>query len=197
MQKPRPPDVPRSPEILLRRRGQLGEWQNHRRRDRYRESAPSRLESKWRIVPVEREPGPRRGHVPPVGRCTGTKVSSSQLRERTGEGRTCSGFVRPPPGDRASFDPDADADGWGVSLARRDVFRDDHGTVYRTENVELVCLDTCRGGPRVDYRYRPSDADQDAKIGLDGQWPYSKMRAYLLANWRTFVDEVRSYRADR
>lgn len=104
-----------------------------------------------------------------------------------------SGFVEPEPGDERNFDPDQDAIEWGVSLARRDVWRDADGRVVHTDNVELCCLDTCHGGPHIDYRYVPATAERDLTVTLRGSWPYSKMRAFLLSNWRGLVDDARTY----
>lgn len=99
------------------------------------------------------------------------------------------GFVEPEPVEGEHFDPDVDAEAWGVSIARRTVHTDADGTVVHTENEEVVRMDTRHGTPHIDYEFMPS-GHPARKETLDGRWPYSRMKRFLEANWRVYVDEA-------
>lgn len=88
------------------------------------------------------------------------------------------GFVDPAPVEGREYDPDEDADEYGVVLAR---------STSVGSNVEVVRLDTAHGRPHLDRLYLPHDAGTSRKIWLDADYPYDRMRRYLLANWRQFV----------
>lgn len=99
------------------------------------------------------------------------------------------GFVEPPPAEGDRYDPDVDADAWGVSIARRIVYTDADGTVVHTDTEEVVRMDTRHGTPHIDYLFMPPSHSGRKEI-LDGAWPYSKMRRFLESNWREYVDEA-------
>ncbi len=40
----------------------------------------------------------------------------------------------------------------------------------------------------MDRLYLPPDSDEDRKEWLDDEYTYARMKAYLLANWKAFVD---------
>lgn len=89
------------------------------------------------------------------------------------------GFVEPPPLEGEDYDPDEDADEYGVVLARSTAFG---------SNVEVVRLDTAHGRPHLDLVYLPPEARANRKIWLDEGYTYVRMKQYLLANWRRFLD---------
>ena len=96
------------------------------------------------------------------------------------------GFVEPEPADGAAYDPDVDADGYGVSLAQS-------ASGPLDETTEIVVMDTRHMGPHLDKRYLPSEADEQAKVELGEEWDYTRMKQYLLANWQDFVDRYLAY----
>ena len=89
------------------------------------------------------------------------------------------GFVRPEP-TGSGYDPNTDADNWGVSVAQKQV---------TNSNVEVVRLDNAHGqDPHIDKEYLPSDTDEAQKRQLSGSWPYSRMRQFLLTKWTDYAD---------
>lgn len=89
------------------------------------------------------------------------------------------GFVEPEPVDGEDYDPDEDAVEFGLVLARSTV---------RGANVEIVRMDTAHGHPHLDRLYLPPDTTEERKVWLDQRYTYARMKRYLLANWRHFVD---------
>lgn len=94
------------------------------------------------------------------------------------------GFVEPEP--TASYDPDEDADRYGVSVVRS------RGSPLE-ENVEIVRMDDTHGKPHLDREYLPSDTDRNRKIWLVDGYSYRRMRRYLLANWERFAEQYTEY----
>lgn len=90
------------------------------------------------------------------------------------------GFVEPEPVDGVHFDPDRDAEAFGVSSARSTPLR---------SNLEIVRLDTAHGrGPHLDRLYLPHAGPEDRRVWLEKDVTYDQMRRFVLANWRRFVD---------
>lgn len=89
------------------------------------------------------------------------------------------GFVEPEPGDGEDYDPDEDAIEYGVVLARSN---------SSGSNVAIVRMDTSHDRPHLDRVYLPSDATEGRKVWLEECFTYDRMKQYLLANWRHFVD---------
>lgn len=91
------------------------------------------------------------------------------------------GFVEPEPSATDSYVPREDAEDYGVAVVRSadDPFE---------ENVQIVRMDTTHGRPHLDRLYLPGDSDAAQKRWLDFDFGYDRMKAYLLANWKTFVD---------
>lgn len=113
------------------------------------------------------------------------RFTTIDLGTYRGENYVLVGFVDPPP-ESDGFDPDDDADDYGVSLART-------GTLPNESNHEIVRLDTKHGRPHLDRVNLPASAGKPTKVWLDDSWNYSKMESFLLTHWRTFVDEERRY----
>lgn len=89
------------------------------------------------------------------------------------------GFVEPAPDDCEYYDPDDDADEYGVSIAR---------TTDVGSNIEIIRLDTAHGQrPHLDLVYLPSGSEE-RKYVLDGDLTYERMRQYLLKHWRRFAE---------
>ncbi|MFC6615115.1 hypothetical protein ACFQAS_09155 [Halopenitus salinus] len=102
------------------------------------------------------------------------------LGEYRGDEYYLCGFVVPEPVDGENYDPDADASAWGVSVARK---RIDHS------NQEIVRLDTAHGqDPHIDKEYLPENSIPDKKEVLTDEWPYSRMKQYLLSTWKQYAD---------
>ena len=99
-----------------------------------------------------------------------------------GDSYFLTGFVEPDPSDYAEFDPDEDGDEYGVALARSSAHP-------LQENTQIVRMDTAHGTPHLDRVYLPPDVDEDTKVWLEKGYEYHRMRAYLLANWKAFVDQ--------
>ena len=96
------------------------------------------------------------------------------------------GFVEPEPSEGEDYDPDVDADEYGVTVYRV-------GDSPIEENTEIVRMDTLHGQPHLDKEYIPPDADAKKKVWLDQGYSYARMKRYLLANWKRFVDEALEY----
>ena len=71
------------------------------------------------------------------------------------------GFVKPDPSDYAEFDPDEDAEEYGVTLVRS-------STHPLEDNIQIVRMDTTHGRPHLDRVYLSPDADEDTKVWLEG-----------------------------
>jgi len=98
-----------------------------------------------------------------------------------GDNYFLTGFVEPDPSDDAAFNPDEDAEEYGVTLARS-------AAHPLQENTQIVRMDTAHGRPHLDRVYLSPDADEDTKVWLEEGYEYLRMRAYLLENWKVFVD---------
>ena len=99
-----------------------------------------------------------------------------------GDSYFLTGFVEPDPSDDAEFDPDEDGEEYGVALARSSAYP-------LEENTQIVRMDTAHGTPHLDQVYLTPDADEDTKVWLEQGYEYHRMRAYLLENWKRFVDQ--------
>lgn len=95
-------------------------------------------------------------------------------------------FVDPVPPDGVTYDPDENAEHYGVAVVRA-------GIGPLEENVQIVRMDTTHGRPHVDLLYLPPDATVDRKLWLDDGYAYRRMKRYLLANWRDFADRYRRH----
>jgi hypothetical protein len=91
------------------------------------------------------------------------------------------GFVEPDPSEEEDYDPDNDADEYGVTLVRE-------ASHPLEDNIEIVRMDTAHDQPHLDKEYLPPDADEEKKIWLDHDYSYGRMKEYLLANWKSYVD---------
>lgn len=109
------------------------------------------------------------------------RFSTIDLGSYRGENYVLVGFVEPAP-ETEGYDPDTDANDYGISLART-------GALPNESNEEVVRLDSRHGQPHLDREYLPPGANERTKVWLDESWTYSKMEAFLLANWNAFVDE--------
>lgn len=97
------------------------------------------------------------------------------------------GLVDPEPAEGEGFDPDEDADSYGVVLGRVT-------TSPQAPNVEVVRLDTAHGQmPHLDRVYLPRDADGPRQVRLDQGYTYRRMKRFLLAHWKWFADRYRQY----
>lgn len=104
-----------------------------------------------------------------------------------GETYFLAGFTRPEPSRYDEFNPDEDADEYGVSLVRS-------GEAPIKDNTEIVRLDNAHGQiPHVDNVHFPPDSDEDEKTELGEDWDYSRMRGFLLSEWQSYVDLVEYY----
>jgi hypothetical protein len=90
-------------------------------------------------------------------------------------------FVEPEPSEGGDYDPDEDAEHYGVTLVRR-------GTHPLEDNIEIVRMDTTHEQPHMDLAYLPPDTNEERKVWLDDGYTYKRMKQYLLANWKTFAD---------
>lgn len=109
------------------------------------------------------------------------KFESIDLGNHRGDDYFLVGFVEPGPTDNDDYDPDEDADNYGVTVART--------TSHPSRsNIEVVRMDTAHGYPHLDKAYLPDDADEQRKKRLDDGYEYSRMKQYLLANWKQFAD---------
>lgn len=91
------------------------------------------------------------------------------------------GFVEPEPSDGEDYNPDEDAENYGVTLVRK-------AANPFEENIQIVRMDTAHGRPHMDLVYLPPDADEERKEWLDDDYTYKRMKQFLLANWEVFAD---------
>lgn len=97
------------------------------------------------------------------------------------------GFVVPDPRRHAEYDPDEDADEYGVTLVR-------NAEILAKDNTEIVRLDNAHGQiPHVDKLYLPDDSVESEKTKLGDDWTYSRMRQFLLSEWRKYVNLYHHY----
>lgn len=113
------------------------------------------------------------------------KYETIDLGNYRGETYVVTGFVEPKPLSVEAYDPTADAENYGVSLAR--------STATHRTNVEILVLDTAHGQAHMDLRYLPDGASAVRKHTLP-DWSYMNMKRYILSNWRGYVDRARLYR---
>jgi len=88
------------------------------------------------------------------------------------------GFVEPEPAAGQDYDPDVDAEGYGVVLAR---------STPLGSNDEVARMDTAHGQPHLDLLYVPPGTPERRKVWLDEGYTYERMKQYFLANWRRFA----------
>lgn len=91
------------------------------------------------------------------------------------------GLVEPEASEGEDYDPNEDADNYGVTLVRK-------GIHPLEENIEIIRMDTKHGQPHMDLVYLPPDVDEDRKVWLEDGYTYKRMKQYLLANWEMFAD---------
>jgi hypothetical protein len=94
------------------------------------------------------------------------------------------GFVEPDPSEYDDFNPDVDATGYGVTLARK---------VPLGKNIEIVRMDTAHNQPHLDKEYLPPEVDEEKKIWLEDDYAYSRMKKYLLTNYEYHIDQYIYY----
>ena len=92
------------------------------------------------------------------------------------------GFVEPEPFEGEDYNPDRDAENYGVTLVRA-------GGHPLEDNIQIVRLDTAHGQPHMDLVYLPPDASEERKIWLEDGYTYERMKRYLLSNWEKFADQ--------
>lgn len=106
---------------------------------------------------------------------------SIELGTYRGDNYFLTGFVDPEPSEGEDYDPNKDAENYGVTLARK-------GSDPLGENIEIVRMDTAHGQPHMDLLYLPTDTDEERKEWLDDGYTYTRMKQYLLVNWKIFAD---------
>ena len=78
------------------------------------------------------------------------------------------------------YDPDTDADEYGLSLARATEFG---------PNIEVVRMDTAHGQkPHMGLTFLPTDIRPMRQVELDEGYTYDRMKRFFLTHWRNFVD---------
>jgi len=107
---------------------------------------------------------------------------SIDLGTYRGDGYFLMGFVEPEPSEGEGYDPAEDAESYGVTLVRE-------GAHPLDGNIEIVRMDTAHGQPHMDLVYLPRDTAKDRKVWLEDGYTYKRMKQYLLANWKMFVDQ--------
>lgn len=108
------------------------------------------------------------------------RFETIDLGSYRGEDYFLVGFVEPDPVGDEAYDPDAEAYAYGVALAR---------STEIGANIQIVRLDTAHGQePHVDLVYLPPGDRAERQVRLDETFTYSRMKQYLLAHWRDFVD---------
>lgn len=109
------------------------------------------------------------------------------LGDYRGNAYFLAGFVVPDPRQYAEYNPDEDADEYGVTLVR-------NGGTPTKDNTEIVRLDNAHGQiPHIDQLYLPNDSvESKRKLGHD--WTYSRMRQFLLSEWQKYADLYHYYR---
>lgn len=108
-------------------------------------------------------------------------IESVDLGTYRGDEYFLAGYVEPEPDEGENYDPDEDADNYGLSLVQK-------AESPLDERTEIVRMDTCHGTPHMDKEYLPRDSDEDKKTWLDNGYTYQRMRDYLRANWKDFAD---------
>ena len=107
------------------------------------------------------------------------RLETIDLGTYRGEEYFLTGFVEPEPIEGTHYDPAEDATGYGIVLAR---------STPVGSNVEVVRMDTAHGRPHLDRLFLPADTSEERTVWLDEGYTYERMKRYLLANWRRFVD---------
>lgn len=113
-------------------------------------------------------------------------LEAIDLGSYRGENYQLVGFVEPKPVEGEDYDPDSDADGYGVTVFRV-------GTPPLGKNKQIVVMDNCHGRPHLDKKYGPDDAEEEKKVWLDAGYTYSRMKKYLLTYWKEYVDRALQY----
>lgn len=104
------------------------------------------------------------------------------LGDYRGQTYFLAGFVRPAPTKKREYNPDEDAHEYGVTLVRSAKSPVD-------DNTEIVRMDNAHGQtPHIDNIYLPPDSSEDKKTELGDEWTYSRMRRFLLSEWRSYAD---------
>lgn len=106
---------------------------------------------------------------------------SIDLSEYRGDDYFLVGFVEPKPPEGEDYDPDEDAENYGVVVVQE-------GAHPLEENDQIVRMDTRHGRPHMDKEYLPADTDKERKEWLEEGYTYERMKAYLLSNWKIFAD---------
>lgn len=114
------------------------------------------------------------------------KVSATDLGDYRGDAYKLCTFAEPEPENREEYDPDVDAEDYGVVLFRV-------GAGPLDENDQIVRMDTRHGRPHMDRAYLPPESSKKTKIYLEDGYTCERMRRFLLANWKEFVDMERKY----
>lgn len=91
------------------------------------------------------------------------------------------GYVVPKPDEGQEYDPAVHADNYGWSLVRK-------AESPLNEATEIVRLDDYHGKPHMDKEYLPPECDEERKVWLHEGYSFSRMRDFLLSNWRRFAD---------
>lgn len=100
------------------------------------------------------------------------------LETYRGDDYFLAGIVKPKPCEGEDYDPDEDADKYGIVLGRS----------TDGSNTQIVRLDTEHGTPHIDKEYLPHDSDENQKEWLEEGYEYSRMKAYLQTYWKEYVD---------
>lgn len=113
------------------------------------------------------------------------RIEAIDLGSYRGDNYILVGFVEPEPQDGEDFDPNEDADAYGVTVARK---------TKSGSNIEVVRMDTAHGqDPHMDRAYLPPGTEEDRKVDLDKGFTYTRMKRYLLSNWQEFADRYIDY----
>lgn len=91
------------------------------------------------------------------------------------------GFVEPEPSGGEDYDPQEDAENYGVALVRE-------ASTPLEDKIQIVRMDTAHGQPHMDKVYLPPDTSKQEKVWLEDGYTYKRMKQYLLANWQEFAD---------
>jgi len=114
------------------------------------------------------------------------RFETIDLGKCRGENFLLVGFVEFKPSDNEDYDPNTDADNYGVSLVRT-------GPSPLVDNVQIVRMDTAHGHPHMDLVYLPPDTGESQKVWLEEGYSYSRMKGYISTNWEIFADRYSQY----
>lgn len=113
-------------------------------------------------------------------------IESIDLGTYRGDEYFLVGYVEPEPEQGEDYDPDRDAENYGVSLVQT-------GVGLIEENAEIARMDTYHGQPHLDKEYLPPDADEAEKVLLEEGYTIDQMKRYFLENWQSFADQQIHY----